>query len=780
MSLHTTIGDEYFPVDVAKPNQLTSYYESYVLIPNLGPLLYSKLYGKLKRVVNDFSSTINLMDDIKIYHEQYKEIPPTPYIPDDIVVSGSAISEGAAKSEFKIDEAYARPNTRQPKAVLRSLNNIGTKVIKGAPVANIFTAGDERMENYKNILSGISKRNAVISALVDNDYMLGNEGLVSKKFLSASRESQIEVIVDSFVGSVKSAEISESAGKFSESMTKKLLHNNAELIKYNAQIAVIASISIANFFNKYEIVDPADHIKVIESCEWAFLRTERVTLDLQRPLFRGPLNVNSVSPKSELTITETESRMTTSGTRTLIISSDDLTEYNSISSEVKNKLGILFDYGSNLGQTMSEQGYTQDTMKSEKRSRVESALREISQQNSSVTVSTQTLSSSQIREYRTEGKDPKFATSELSFEVFSPVKVNHYLDDISAVWAPRINNPFSDLRANLTEYYDQTYSDYIQENYVIDPKEPIPSYKSVNRVTRDTASEDDPGTYTKTVTFKLTANEIATGHLFGEDIQLEFHQHCDWYENCYDDDDRWMKVTSVDRHGGDSWVDVTIKYHVDNVTGNDPDRTWITVSIDKYKETEAYRQEMKEYTQTVEKSNPARRNAIRVQARKYAALKRDELIRKYESNNNQLKYYAFTSLIRKMFSNNVVDENWSYYLGIIRSCIDWDKSRIDPEPCDIKALYENVLSPYHFLNVQAVRFFLPLNVGAEAIFFDTMRKVVDPTWRSLFNTVEKYINEQREEFKELPEAKRLIDSYDSEFVLGRHLEAVLSNKTFAE
>jgi hypothetical protein len=473
--------------------------------------------------------------------------------------------------------------------------------------------------------------------------------------------------------------------------------------------------------------------------------------------------------------------MTTSGTRTLITSSDDLTEYNSISSEVKNKLGILFDYGSNLGQTMSEQGYTQDNMKSEKRSRVESALREISQQNSSVTVSTQTLSSSQIREYRTEGKDPKFATSELSFEVFSPVKVNHYLDDISAVWAPRINNPFSDLRANLTEYYVRTYFDYIQENYVIDPKEPIPSYEKVDRVTRDTVYESEPGTYTKPVTFKLTANEIATGHLLGEDVQLEFHQEEDnCYENAYDEDDRWMEVSSVDRHGGDSWVDVTIKYHVDNVTGNDPDRTWVTVSIDKIKATEAYRQELKEYKQTVEKTNPARCNAIKVQARKYAALKRDELIRKYEGNIDQLKDYAFTSLIKKMFSNNMVDENWSYYLGIIRSCIDWDKSRIDPEPCDIGALYENVLSPYHFLNVQAVRFFLPINVGAEAIFFDTMRKFVDPTWRSLFDTVEKYINDQRKEFKELPEAGRLIDSYDSEFVLGRHLEAVLSNKTFAE
>ena len=171
---------------------------------------------------------------------------------------------------------------------------------------------------------------------------------------------------------------------------------------------------------------------------------------------------------------------------------------------------------------------------------------------------------------------------------------------------------------------------------------------------------------------------------------------------------------------------------------------------------------------------------IKVQARKYAALKREELTRKYESNIDDLKDYAFTSLIKKMFSNNMVDENWSYYLGIIRSCIDWDKSRIDPEPCDIEALYENVLSPYHFLNVQAVRFFLPINIGAEAIFFDTMRNVVDQNWRSLFDTVEQYMTDQREKFQELPEEKRLIDSYDSELILGRHLEAVLSNKTFAE
>jgi hypothetical protein len=610
--------------------------------------------------------------------------------------------------------------------------------------------------------------------------MLGTEGIVSKELLEANTESQLEAMVSSFVSAADAVEVSGQTYEISESMAYGLVQNDTVLSKFGEQIVDLAAVSLAHFFDQYGIVNPKDHIKIVESCEWAFLRTERVTIDLQQPLFRGPVEINSVAPKSKLTLTETESRLTSTESRTLTGTTDDLRTYNSIQSEVKSKLGILFDYGSNLGQTMSEQGYTQDSMKSEKRSRVESALREISQQNSSMIVSTQTLASSEIREYRTKGKDPIFATSELAFEVFSPVTVKHYLDDVSAVWSPRVANPFSDLRTSLSEYYDQTIADYIQENYVIDPKEPIPSYESVDRVSRDTEYESNPGTFTKKVTFKLTANEITTGHLFGDDIQLEFHQHCDWYENCYDEDDRWMKVHSVDRHGGDTWVDVTVKYHVDNVTGNDPDRTYVRVSIDKYKETEAYRQELNDYTQTVEKANPARRNAIKVQARKYAALKREELIRKYESNIDDLKDYAFTSLIKKMFSNNVVDEDWSYYLGIVRTCIDWDKSRIDPEPCDIEGLYEDVLSPYHFLNVTAVRFFLPINVGAEAIFFDTMRNVVDPNWRSLFDTVEQYVTDQRKKFQELPEAQRLIDSYDSELVLGRHLEAVLSNKAFAE
>lgn len=778
MSLHTTIGDQHFPVSVADPNRLTSYYESYVLIPHLGPLLYSKLFGKLKRITDDFTNAIKLVDAVVTYRKRYGEIPPTPYIPDDVMEVGSVINEGTTAARFKIDEAYARPNTRRPQAVLGLLKAVGRTVIESAPVASLYAVDDGRMASYRAVLSGLARDNSAVSALVQEGLVLGGERLVSEDFLQSGTRAQLETMVKSAMRSPGEALAGGRGSKFAASMTKTLLKHNEILLPHTDLMVNLVALSMAQFFDNYGIVNPSDHIKVVDSCEWAFLRRERISLDLGTPIFRGPLSVNSVAPKSELKLTETQSRVTKTGTRTLASTRDDLKEYNSITAEVESRLGILFDYGSNLGHTMSEQGYTQDSMKNEKRSRVEAALREISEQNSTVAMSSETLSTSQVREYRTEGKDLKYATTELSFEVVVPVAVKHYLDDIGAVWAPRVGNPFADLRANLDAYYHKTFLDYVEENYVIDPMEPIPSYESVSRVSKDTSDESSPGTYTKTVTFRLTESEIVTGHLFGDDIKLEFYQYVDWYENEYEEDDRWMRIESVDRHGGDSWVDVTIKYQVDDVTGNDPDRTHVTVSIDKFKETEAYRQELNEYTLTVNKTNPARRNAVKVQARKYASLKREELIRKYESNSEQLKDYAFTSLMKKMFAG--LDGNWSYYMGIIRTCIDWGKSRVDPEPCNIDALYEDVLSPYHFLNVQAVRFFLPLNPGAEKIFFDTMRNVIDSTWRGLFNTVEKYINDQRSEFLELPQNKLLLDSYDSELVLGRHLEAVLSNKTFSE
>lgn len=780
MAVHTTIDERHLPVDLAEPNRITATYDSYVLIPHLGPLLYTRVYRRLRLLAADLAATIAWLGDVEAYAATYEEIPPTPYVPDDIDVSGPSVVEGTARARFEIDEAYARPNDRRPQELLRTLTDIGGPVIGTAPVASFYAPRDGRMQDYRAIVAAVAEPNRIVSAMTGSRQLFRDDGIVEPRFLAAGRAEQVGTLVDTFIGSTRVDDVRDGARALGESMVEVLVRDEVELADFQGDLAKVVTLPIARLLDVFEIDDPSDDVVIAESCEWAFLRKERVTLDLKQPLLRGPLSVESVAPASELTLTETESRTSTTGSRTLTQTTDDLRTYTSIQSEVANKLGTLFDYGSNLGQTMSEQGYTQDDMKSEKRSRVEAALRDLSRRNATATVSMRTLSESQIREYATEGKDPRHATSELSFEVFSPVEVRHHIDDVCAVWSPRAKNPFRDLRTHLDSYYWKVHADYVLENYVVDPSEPVPSYEKVNRVTRDTVHETSPGTYVKDVTFKLTETERSTGHVFGEDVQLEFHQHADWYENSYDEDDRWMKVVSTDRHGGDSWVDVRVKYHVDDVTGNDPDRTFIRVSIDKYKETEAYRKERKDYVQTTGRTNPARRNAVRAQARKYATLKRDELIRRYERDADRLKDYAFTSMIRQMFDDNAGDGDWSYYLGIIRTCIDWERTRLEVEPCDIDALYADVLSPYHFLNVQAVRFFLPINVGAESVFFDTMRKVVDPAWRSLFTTVEDYLADQRDQFRELAGEPPELDHYDAELVLGRHLEAVLSNTAFAE
>ena len=80
MVLHTRIGNEYLPEDVASPNRLTNYYESYVLIPNLGPLLYSRIFRKLKQIIADFARSIRVIENAENYHKKYGQIPSTPSV----------------------------------------------------------------------------------------------------------------------------------------------------------------------------------------------------------------------------------------------------------------------------------------------------------------------------------------------------------------------------------------------------------------------------------------------------------------------------------------------------------------------------------------------------------------------------------------------------------------------------------------------------------------------------------------------------------------------------
>jgi hypothetical protein len=276
--------------------------------------------------------------------------------------------------------------------------------------------------------------------------------------------------------------------------------------------------------------------------------------------------------------------------------------------------------------------------------------------------------------------------------------------------------------------------------------------------------------------------------MLSSDVKCEFHQDDSFWTNGFDSDQYRILDPEVVPGEFDPNASITIRTRlqvIDEPNGANPDSIWLSVSVTKYKETDAYKQQLEDYTQEVEVINPARRQAVAAQARRYARLKKEELIARYADNPDELRDFTFVSLMRKMFGN--ADGHWSYYAGVIKSCIDWDKARMEHEPADPDNLVANGLSPYHFLNVRAVRFFLPLHEASEEAFFEAVGNTLDNNWRALFDTVKDYIERQREIVENLnasddpdDRAQITLDRYDSDMVLGRHLEAVLSNTDFLQ
>lgn len=817
-AIHTNVPAANLPTELATPNIITSEYESYTLIPKMGPLSYSYYKKKTKTFLFEYVQVIGVLVQAKEFEREWYE---QPLIPIEILYLPDWVQNADIDESFNIDDLISevgqpartvvetKASPRSNRAILRnfsdkaigSLSNILTKDTKSKELDQ--RAQFKKQTQFKKVLTHLNKPNALINSLADEGLLFTAQGLVSEKLNKMTAPDQFAYIVEY---THKKSGSTRPNSNFHQSFANDLM---AELINEEHKLAPIKDYIVENKELKEHLAESiADRLKndltletieseedpvITKSREWAFLRRERVELALQTPLLRGPLSVNSVSPESELALTQSRITSRATGSQSLQQAFSSLTGATTLSSQVKSNMGTLFDYGSNLGQTMSEEGYARDNSRGEKKSIVESTLSQLSQSNAAQTISSHSSSSSQIREYRTEGKDEKYATTEVSFEVFSPVKVTHYLDGIGAVWCPRIRNPYRHLIDILDDYEEKVRAQYIQENFVADPAEPLKTYDGVSRISVRTSKiidsdiEDDT-CYEDEVTIKLSEEDKLSGYMLDRDIRCAFKQDDSWLTGTMDSDQYRILDPVITSHVPNSHVDVRTRLKVLDECFINPDSIWLDVSVTKFKYTQTYLEQMKEYRQTVDVLNPARKEAIEAQARKYARLKREELIKKYETNIKELKDYTFVALMKDMFTGNGLSSgDWSYYHGVIKSCIDWEKARIEPEPASPQGLVDDGLSPYHFMNVNAVRFFLPIHEGSEEAFFEAVSNATDNQWTDLFNRVKTYINGQREivglmhDRMNAEDARQLtLDQYDSELILGRHLESVLSNHPFSE
>lgn len=802
-AIHTVIPVDVLPTELAAPNIISAEYESFTLIPRLGPLSYAYYRRRTRGIIHDLVATLDLIGVVAEYVKEWEVEPAVPtghiILPDVFLapeIVGNIVNNSATPPQ--------QP-TRNPRENLTTLRRLNSDTITHISRALTSSSGTIAVDNSRvaanaAIISRLAQPNAVIARLVDNGLLLGDKGIVDTSLLDKSQTEQLKTVIGQLRNKgARPRNIQKTlATHLVESIVKdprnKLGSAGITLAK-DADLRNNLAASVAEHFKNDWVLDSLDSIDdsvIADSREWAFLRHERVELALGTPQLRGPVAAHSIAPNSELTLTKSQSYSSETSNLSLNQSSRRLTGQHLIANQIKQRIGTLYDYGSNLGQTMSEQGHERDTSRGEKRTQIESVLNEISEANASQTLSTTSVAGASQQEYTTQGKDTDFATSEIAFEAFSPVSVTHYLDGISAVWCPRISNPYQSLYEVINNFADEVRSDYIKENFVADPAEPLATYEGLEKVTqntpkvRDSQIEDDT-TYEHTVIIRLSEAEQAQNYFLADDVRCSFKQDDDWDTDALESNQYRVLEPTIIEHVPNSHIEIRTKFKIIDETWRNPDSVWLEVSVTKYKYTQAYLELLKEYRQLTDVVNPARRAAVEAQARKYARLKKEELIRKYDSNIKELQDYTFVALMKQMFGAGNADNQWSYYHGIVKSCIDWNRAHIEPEPASPGDLSANGLSPYHFLNVDAVRFFLPIHRGSEDAFFEAVSNGVEADWKALFERVNDYINQQRtivEELKERGNADDLeqltLDQYDSELVLGRHLEAVLSNHPFLE
>jgi hypothetical protein len=806
-TIHTNIPNNVLPTALTDPNKIVTEYDSYTLIPRLGPLSYAYIKRAARQRLWYINRTLVLLDLVAAYKATWKIKPDLP-----LLTLNTMVATGRTLPGVRTPDPVLRPRVPSreeriavgPRVLLDTVRRLPSPTVEFSPDAAIATTPASvlrenlQAESDRDILISLREPNPVVDRLVKDGKLLDSAGDIRDELIDLDAHGRLSAILDTVPPTT--TQPSPFANEVAETVVKSALESDRSLTELNDVVNANDSLnsrigaSVTDLIGQLDIllgVATFDDAPIVDSREWAFLRRERVELLLEPPRFRGPLSVNPVAPNSELTLTDSQ----TAEARTLDLSASRSARTTGsnllISNQIKEKLGTLHDFGSNLGQTMSEQGYEKDSSKGEKRTIVEQTLSEISEANASQTISTSSTAASSTREYRTRGNDTNFATTEVSFEVFSPVKVTHFLDGIDAVWCPRVKNPYGILRQTIADYAEQVRAEYITENHIVDPAEPLPTYEGFEAKTGDALPKisgddiEDDTCFEREVTIKLSNQERSQDYFLDNDVSCELIQESEWDENELDADQYDILDPIILEHVENSHIRIKTRLKVhEEPWGWNPSWVWVRVTVNKYKYTASYLQQLKEYRNTVTELNPARRAAVKAQAKRYARLKKEELIKRYANHPAELRDYTFIALMRQMFGNGA---NWSYYHGIIKTCIDWEHAQIQPEPAKPENLAADGLSPFHFLNVVAVRFFLPIHRGSEDAFFEAVGNTLDSNWRQLFAKVKTYIGLQRSKVETMTDRmseddiKELtLDAYDAELVLGRHLEAVLSKTTFLE
>lgn len=516
--------------------------------------------------------------------------------------------------------------------------------------------------------------------------------------------------------------------------------------------------------------------------EWAFQRTERVDLHLGTPVFRGPVSASSVAPGSTLKNSEqiTTEKTTVENVESRARSMTLKGKSQEISSLMSESLNHLTESGIQSEEAFQERSTLLNTLSERRRSIIDTVINQVSasnKQQSFTRTSTQSISSSS---YETRGMDKDRSTTELTFQVVSPIDVKIKIEKVGLVWCPYIVSPFIGLRNLISRYESQAEAEYLQQNRVVDPVEPVKVYdtetfpKQIEASGRHEQQRYDFDYIIPADQSGYELNRVGCSVDFRNGTGKDY----DWKERGnWDDLENWTaEFTALEQTGN--------RIHGTAVLATTDPEYWnkgfLTITFEVRQLTEQSKTALEQYHRDFEETEN-RRRAIEVQARQYARMRRNELIEKY-TNEYDLRETLFAALIRRVFSSHS-SEKQSYFKEVLRSCIDWTTASMQPTHGSPAGIPYPEYPTDHFMNTPGVRFTLPVHRQSEEALFKIIDDAANNYYVESAEKVKDFISNYRDSIEEMKTNnpnELEVDSYSSEMVLGNHLEAVLSNTTFNE
>jgi hypothetical protein len=738
---------------MGNPNRLQVEYSTDVLLPVPGPYLVTQIRRDFVKAVLEVNDFLLFARDTKSYLQAGGRLD-LQFAPSLITPRTGDVSSYGRTVTPAATEALAAEGGVSPRASLRS--------------SAAFAARRPRESGPRDVLlARMAAPNTVFRELYDAGVVGPSPSVLGKKLLAAKTfERELTIVLDPLLAN-RQRYLPLQVTPFMNEIADQAL-NEAHLRNAAFPHGDFASLQpsvrqrLVGWMVAYHLgVRPA----IADKFAGAYNRKERSTLVFGTPDLRGPVAAEPVAPQGSYKREDYTATRTESITQRRELERTSLTEAESFgTASLRRALDKVYYSGAGALDQLTSQA-SNSLLREERRSALLSVVRQWSEEREMLEIEGLRSTTSTTTTREAPGVDQKRAATHHRLNVVVPIDVTVEMYDVGLTWAPRIFNPFFQLRQAIWDVYDRAYTEHLQRYYVPEPTRPPIVWDTYTAMTDILMEGEEQVTMEFTITLAPSDREQRADL---DSARVSWNQD----ESFWNDDPDHFVAILQDLNFSGGRITGKVRLETDDGGADFQGSAHIEVPILRYSQETV--NALAQYELDLADTE-LRRDALAAQARQYARVKQREFIERHESLDDLTKI-VFEALIRTV-CQTALAPHLSYYKEIIAGTINWTSAKIEFESAPLDALAFPDFPPDHFTNSLAVRFFLPVIRTAEDTLFDVLEACGTFQVRASVQNARNRIAAERTRLTN--NGPDVLDQFSTEMTIGQHIEAVMSEHDMA-